>query len=142
MIKGGNSVFTRLKGLSSKDNNSSIPHGKERVQKTTIVDIGKHKHDKDIMELGDLLAIKKQKVPLHYKTYFDDECRQIYQLLEKYIRNTDLPYETRELALLQIHRSSIVAELTEVLMGKELNKKHMDNLFNDRRQIAANESLW
>lgn len=141
MIKGGNSVFTRLKGLSSKDNNSSIPDGKERVQKTTIVDIGKHKHDKDIMELGDLLAIKKQKVPLHYKTYFDDECRQIYQLLEKYIRNTDLPYETRELALSQIHRSSIVVELTEVLMGKELNKKHMDNLLYDRRQIAAGGTM-
>ena len=56
-------------------------------------------------------------------------------------RNTDLPYETRDLALSQIHRSSIVVELTEVLMGKELNKKHMDNLLYDRRQIAAGGTM-
>ena len=87
-------------------------------------------HHQDIIELGDYLAEEKA------KKSFSKECEHLQWLLTHYVRNTKLPYETRELALNQIRRSSVVALLTKELLGEEIFEKHCSNAFKERAELA------
>ena len=88
------------------------------------------KHHQDIIELGDNLAEEKA------KKSFSKECEHLQWLLTTYVRNTEPPYETRELALKQIYRSCVVRTLTEELLTKEICTKHTKNAFEERAELA------
>tara|TARA_B100001029_G_C14962745_1_gene395450 strand:- start:110 stop:688 length:579 start_codon:yes stop_codon:yes gene_type:complete len=84
------------------------------------------KHHQDIIEIGDNLAEEKA------KKSFSKECEHLQWLLTTYVRNTKLPYETRELALNQIRRSSVVETLSRELLGEEIFEKHYSNALKER----------
>ncbi len=93
------------------------------------------KHHKDIIEIGDYLAEEKAKKP------FSIDCEHLQGLLTSYVRNTKLPFKTRELALKQIYRSCLVRTLTEELLTKEICNRHTKNAFNERANLAHSGNL-
>tara|TARA_Y100000004_G_C8853140_1_gene385643 strand:+ start:434 stop:829 length:396 start_codon:yes stop_codon:yes gene_type:complete len=84
------------------------------------------KHHRDIIEIGDELAVEKAREP------FSRECEHLQWLLTRYVRNTKLDFKTRELALNQIRRSCMVSTLTRELLGEEIFEKHCGNAFKER----------
>ena len=89
------------------------------------------KHHRDIIEIGDELAVEKARKP------FSERCEHLQLLLAKYVRNTKLDFQTRELALNQIRRSCMVSTLTKELLGEEIFERHCGNAFKEAKERAS-----
>lgn len=124
-------VFTKLKGLSKKDNNSSLNTQRQNIKeaKTAFLyempdDNFNHsfKHHEDIQEFGDELNNIDH-------VFMNEYAMHLIDLLSSYVKNESFSKTTRYFALEQIFRSSVTKKLIE----KHLSKKE--------REIHTNQAL-
>ena len=129
-------VFTKLKGLSKKENNSSLNTQRQntREAKPAILyempdDNFNHsfKHHEDIQEFGD--ELNNIFVVHHERTFMKEYAMHLIDLLSSYVKNESFSKTTRYFALEQIFRSSVTKKLIE----KHLSKKE--------REIHTNQAL-
>lgn len=134
-MDNGKSVFTKLRGLSKKDNNTSLNTLREDIKEGNPASVYKlpgtnfnhsSKHHADIKEIGDDLATITDGVMNKRATHLID-------LLTGYIKNEYFSKTTRYFALEQVFRSSTTKKIFETYLSEEeyeLNsKKAMDYLF-------------
>ena len=124
-------VFTKLKGLSKKENNSSLNTQRQNIKKAKPAilyempdDNFNHsfKHHEDIQEIGDELNNIE-------RTFMNEYAMHLIDLLSSYVKNESFSKTTRYFALEQIFRSSV----TKKLIDQHLSKKE--------REIHTNQAL-
>ena len=138
-MDNGKSVFTKLRGLSKKDNNTSLNTLREDIKEGNPASVYRlppnfnhsAKHHADIKEIGDDLAT------ITAEEYADGVMNKrsthLIDLLTGYIKNEYFSKTTRYFALEQVFRSSTTKKIFETYLSEEeyeLNsKKALDYLF-------------
>ena len=129
-----NSVFTKLKGLSKKDKNTSLNSAKDDINQKfpkVVYDLSKEKkyyHHRDIKEIGDELNNIDD-------VFMNKHAMHLIDLLTGYVKDehNNLPMEARYFALEQVFRSSVTKEIFEKYLSDEECEIHtnraLDYLF-------------
>tara|TARA_A200000113_G_scaffold196537_1_gene187632 strand:- start:42 stop:491 length:450 start_codon:yes stop_codon:yes gene_type:complete len=119
-------VFTKLKGLSKKENNSSLNTQRQNTREANPAilyempdDNFNHsfKHHEDIQEFGDELNNIE-------RTFMNEYAMHLIDLLSSYVKNESLSKTTRYFALEQIFRSSVTSKLIDQHLSKEEREIH------------------
>jgi len=97
------------------------------------------KHREDIKELGKQLEELIDTDNYNFTVYEDPEYHHLYILLANYVKNKNLPFETRALALRQIYKCSALRRLEEELFGIENVRQLEKTAFNKTREFFAKE---
>ena len=127
-----NSVFTKLKGLSKKDKNTSLNSAKDDINQKfpkVVYDLSKEKkyyHHRDIKEIGDELNSID-------RIFMNEHAMHLIDLLTGYVKDKNLSKTTRYFALEQVFRSSVTKEIFEKHLSEEECEIHtnraLDYLF-------------
>ena len=127
-----NSVFTKLKGLSKKDKNTSLNSAKDDINQKfpkVVYDLSKEKkyyHHRDIKEIGDELNNIDD-------VFMNKHAMHLIDLLTGYVKDKNLSKTTRYFALEQVFRSSVTKEIFEKHLSEEECEIHtnraLDYLF-------------
>tara|TARA_R100001460_G_scaffold15640_6_gene34406 strand:+ start:309 stop:779 length:471 start_codon:yes stop_codon:yes gene_type:complete len=134
-MDNGKSVFTKLRGLSKKDNNTSLNTLREDIKEGNPASVFKlpndnfnHsvKHHEDIQEIGDELNSIE-------RVFMNEHAMHLIDLLTGYVKDKNLSKTTRYFALEQVFRSSVTKEIFEKHLSEEECEIHtnraLDYLF-------------
>ena len=134
-MDNGKSVFTKLRGLSKKDNNTSLNTPRKNIQQNAPGTVHQMpddnfnhsvKHHEDIQEIGDELNSID-------RIFMNEHAMHLIDLLTGYVKEKKLSKTTRYFALEQVYRSSVTKEIFEKHLSEEECEIHtnraLDYLF-------------